>query len=359
MVRTPVAAALALFAASICAAGEEDQSVAPMTIGDKAPAIEISHWLKGNKIEAFEPGKVYVLEFWATWCGPCRASIPHITELQEQYKDYDVTFIGVSDEKLKTVVGFLCKTSKEKLWNDQMKYTVATDPDKSVYTSYMKAAGQGGIPTVFIIGKDQGVEWIGHPMQMDDVLEKVVKDTWNRDEFKVTFAAKRKAADARAARESKIREAYQAGDFEAVVRLLDEIIEISPDQSDIKFRKFAILLKELDKPQQAYAIGAELAEQNWDNAFMLNRLAWFIADEGGIKTRDLKLALKAAERANELTEGKDAAILDTVARVYYESGDFASAIKWQKKAVKHAEDSPFEEQIKETLEKYEAEAEDN
>ena len=92
---------------------------------------------------------------------------------------------------------------------------------------------------------------------------------------------------------------------------------------------------------------------------MLNQLAWFIADEAGIKTRDLKLASKAAKRANELTEGKDAAILDTVARVYYEVGALASAIKWQKKAVKHAQETRFEEEIKKTLEKYEAEAEDN
>ena len=68
--------------------------------------------------------------------------------------------------------------------------------------------------------------------------------------------------------------------------------------------------------------------------------------------------MKTAKRANELTKGEDAAILDTVARVYYEKGDLESALEWQRKAVKFADDSPVGEEVRETLEKYEDEAGD-
>ncbi len=112
------AAALALCAGSTAYAQDyaptedaQDADAKKLTIGDTAPPIDIAHWIKGDKIEEFESGKVYVMEFWATWCGPCRASMPHLSKLQEQYTDYDVTFIGVSDEDLQTVVSFLAPSS--------------------------------------------------------------------------------------------------------------------------------------------------------------------------------------------------------------------------------------------------------
>src|SRR5262249_2939498 len=66
-----------------------------LNIGDASPVFQTGDWVKGNKIEKLEPGKTYVVEFWATWCGPCRASIPHLTEMAHQFKDKDVQFIGV------------------------------------------------------------------------------------------------------------------------------------------------------------------------------------------------------------------------------------------------------------------------
>src|SRR4051794_18336148 len=52
-------------------------------------------------------GKIVVVEFWATWCAPCIASIPHLNELAERFKDKEVVFISLTDEPRTTVEPFL------------------------------------------------------------------------------------------------------------------------------------------------------------------------------------------------------------------------------------------------------------
>jgi thiol-disulfide isomerase/thioredoxin len=340
-----LATALAAAASATCWAG--DQEPARLRIGDTAPAIDVAHWLRGEPVTAFESGKIYVVEFWATWCGPCKASIPHVSELQERLADYGVTLIGISDEPLSKVVEFVATTDTkaQKLWYDQIRYTLATDPDRSVFDAYMKGAGMNGIPTAFIVGKDGRIEWIGHPTypkgDLDRTLDAIIADSWDREKYSMI-------SDLRA----ELRVAEREGAHDKVLTISDRLVEIDPAGAvRYKDTKFRTLLN-LDRAPEAYAIGRELVDAWWEEPQLLNSFAWFIADDEGVKTRDLALAMKAATRASELTNHKDAAILDTVARVYYEQGDLKAAIRWQEKAVDNAPKTKLGDQIRETLEKY-------
>lgn len=344
---------------TLTASAGDEQAGTTLTIGDPAPDIDIAHWIKGVEVDSktgftpltsFEEGRVYVLEFWATWCGPCRASMPHLSKLQEKYQDY-ATIIGVSDEPLATVVPFLFEKDKydDTVNNDRTRYTLCTDPDESVKQDYFRAAGQRGIPTAFIIGKDQKVEWIGHPMYMDEPLDAVIFDTWDRAAFKTTF--ERKAAF-RAALETANKEQ----DWPTTLDLLSEAIEADPDNVNLKIQMFSLLLTRFDRPSQTYALGHEIGKQSWDNANTLNGIAWMIAGSDTVKSPNLDFALKMANRANELTDSNDPAILDTVARVHYEKGDLEKAVKWQRRAADAAGDNTLGEDIRTTLEAYEKEA---
>ncbi len=354
---TIVAAALALCSVST-AYGQDSAPDRKLTIGDQAPPLDIAHWVKGDKIDEFESGKVYVVEFWSTGSGSSIAFMPRLSELQAQYTDYDVKFISVSHEDLQTVVRFLFEEYERdgKIHNDRTHFTLTTDPDRSVINDYFLAAGQSDIPCAFIIGKDSKIEWIGRPTSMNGPLEAVIKDTWERDEFKVIF--EKELADRALLREKRIalQAAITKKDWEGAITAIDELTAMSDTNLRLNSQKFQILTRELKDYDRANILAPEVFEQLWDNANALNNLAWFMVDEAGLENFDAALVLKAAKRANELTEQRNAAYLDTLARVYYENGDVRSALKWQRMAADQLNGNErYAEGVRRYLKKYQQE----
>ena len=195
---------------------------ATLDIGSKAPAIDVEHWIQdGNgrfkPFEEFEDGNVYVIEFWATWCGPCIMSMPHLAELQTEYRDKDVRIVSISDETVDEVKDLLGQENPElemTFADITAPYSLTTDPDRSVHTDYMEASGADGIPTAYLVGKDGRIEWIGHPMALDEPLAKVVEGTWDREKFKADRDAQVRQQQimqtmAKLARQGRIDEAME------------------------------------------------------------------------------------------------------------------------------------------------------
>jgi tetratricopeptide (TPR) repeat protein len=192
---------------------------------------------------------------------------------------------------------------------------------------------------------------------MDDVLAGVVRDEWDREAFKIEFEEKLAPTREVMKVQPKIDAAVKAGDWNAAIITANQLSGSHPASGRLKSKLFRTMLRESDDFERTYDFGRTLMRANWDDPNFLNSISWTTVDDKDVKKRDLEFALEAALRANELTEEKEAAILDTLARVYFEKGDLKQAIKWQREAVKQAGGSPMAEQLEEALKKYEEVAE--
>jgi thiol-disulfide isomerase/thioredoxin len=324
-----------------------------LTVGDRAPALDAAHWLRGAEINYLEPDRIYVLTFWSTWCKYCHASFATLSHLQAEHEDQGVVVAGISDEKLQTVFEFMVRPE----WNQQVTFSIATDPDLSVQREYMEAAAIGDIPTTFLVGRDGLIEWIGHPRKLEGPLQAVIEGRWDREAFKMQFEERMAPARARYARMREMKRAYDLKDWDGLLALFDEAIESDERPAPLKLQRFLLMIGDMKLGSEGYAYGRTLLREFWDDASSLNQIAWVVVDHETVEVRDLDFAMKAAERAASLTDHQDAAILDTLARVHFENGDVASALDWQRKAVEYLDpEDPLAPVIRAALTKYEEES---
>ncbi len=330
----------ACLAASVLCLASWQASAQTLSVGDDAPALEVSKWAKGEKVNRLEKDRTYVVEFWATWCGPCRTSIPHLTELQKKYKDKGIQFVGVSvwEQDQDKVDPFV------KSMGDKMDYSVALDdvPEGKkgnkgkMAQAWMTASESNGIPTAFIV-KAGKVAWIGHPMAMDKPLEKVASGDFDIAKAASDFREEKAKEKKLMAIFAKLRSLGRTATTKEQMAVLDEAIAENPAlEGTFGFQKYMLMFQAGDDGASAY--GTKLVEGPIkDEAQALNQLAWSNLDPDSrvdAAKRDVKLALKAATRADELTNGENGPILDTLALAYFRNGEPARALKAQEKAVK-------------------------
>jgi thiol-disulfide isomerase/thioredoxin len=157
-----------------------------VTVGDHAPALNFDE-IKGHPVHSFRKEKVTVVEFWATWCGPCIQNMPHLSELWTKYKD-KADFVGVSvmENDWSKVRPFV------ESMGEKLAYPAAVDKvDKAgkgfMQKNWLEAAQQNGIPVAFVVDKTAHIAWIGHPATLEPVLTKVIDGTWDTAAFKLKF----------------------------------------------------------------------------------------------------------------------------------------------------------------------------
>lgn len=319
-----------------------------LNIGDPAPAFRPAKWLKGAPVTSFEKGHVYVVEFWATWCKPCKAAMPHLSELARKYRG-QAEFIGVDSfepTELPKVADFV------KQQGTRMDYRVAADvAGAHTFPDWMTAAGEAGIPSTFVVGKDGRIAWIGHPNGLDEILPKALDGTLDVSAERARHEAERDPSNA-------VIIAVGAQDYAKAIALIDAEVAKNPEDGNFCRLELYRALSHGPIDEMRKRARADIERTHGDFG-IYNWLTLTLGFEGlspemyrfgvemveeAVKTSDAKLML--------LARGSDMAM---------KAGNPAKAVDLQKLAIEAAEAMPDMtpqrlEELKQDLARYQAAA---
>jgi thiol-disulfide isomerase/thioredoxin len=319
-----------------------------LMVGDPAPVIEVSRFIKGEPFRDFQEGRVYIIEFWATWCLPCLDSIPHLTELQKKYGEkIEILGISVWEPRENAVEPFV------KQWGEKMDYSVALDKVEGLSSAdearrqhesvekgrmskgYMVDSGWDlfGIPAAFIVNQEGRIAWIGEPGEMDRPLEEVISGKYDLAKAAAEYS-KRMAREAFARGErKKARELLEKEEPEAALQVVDSLLKLNPPDQDDYIFKFEILLLHMSSPDEATQfMTAALPDLDWVTTMNMTAI---LADLG----RDLspEAARTGIEACRDSLRkiGKDHTWpLMTMAELYYRLGETKNALAMADRALK-------------------------
>jgi thiol-disulfide isomerase/thioredoxin len=262
-------AALSIFSIQVSAQSGSTASAEPvkLNIGDAAPKLKFSKQLQGKPVTEIKEDKIYVVEFWATWCGPCIMAMPHLSKLAEKYSNTHV-FIGcnvmekVGDKPYESSTAKVTHFVQKQKELKRMTYNVIMDNNaQDMNKNWLEAAGVEGIPSSFVIQKGK-IAWIGHPDGLDEILSGIADGSYDVDKAKAEFdkqqaeglAFQKKVEDNRA----RIAKAEAEKDYTKALQAVDEAMA-SDEQFKFMYMpdKFRILLDNFGE-DKAIAYGNEV-----------------------------------------------------------------------------------------------------
>ena len=157
------------------AAGGEKKADTMSLEGKPAPAFE-AETLDGSKVSlASEKGNVVLMDFWATWCPPCRKSLPHIQELAN---DKDLAAKGFKVWAVETNWrGETTDKGKAFVKENNYTFTVPFDANNAAKDVFLARA----IPTTILVGRDGTIKkvWVGFDPEGAEEMKKIITNALN------------------------------------------------------------------------------------------------------------------------------------------------------------------------------------
>jgi thiol-disulfide isomerase/thioredoxin len=134
-------------------------------IGEKAPEIHITNWIKNQPRSKELSGKFVIIDFWATWCAPCLESVPHMNNLVNKNKSRpNLVFLSITDEKEDRV--------KELLNRVEFSSTVVSDVTRQTLENFKVKF----IPLCVVIDDKNNIQWVGNPAELHNEAISAIMD---------------------------------------------------------------------------------------------------------------------------------------------------------------------------------------
>ncbi|WP_320018594.1 TlpA disulfide reductase family protein [Labilibaculum manganireducens] len=332
-----------------------------LTIGDKIPEFNYSKWIKGNPIDNFDDGKVYVFEFWATWCGPCIASMPHLSQIAKKYEG-KLEVVGVNvKEKVgdKSYQSLLPKIEKfVKSQGDRMLFNVVADNNNfDIERKWLEAAKIEGIPVSFIV-KNNVIQWIGHPSEIESVIDEILENTYDLMSFKSKYDSRFKnSTDEDKKQEEysmKLKAAMDAKNYNLALQIMDDYTQKNPNGATaIIPDKFNLLLDYFSE-EKAIKFAKEIQEKI---GFFGSAFAFYISEKEGLKKETYLFGVDLVKDVRQAFS--KLYLLESM--LYLKAGDLKNSYESQLKAVGsiclELKDKKYEGFVtKETMDEYEMQA---
>ncbi|RVP44058.1 TlpA disulfide reductase family protein [Sinorhizobium medicae] len=302
-----------------------------------APVLEVQDWVRGEPLANFQPGKVYIVDFWATWCEPCLSVMPSLMQLQEKYKGSGVEVLSVAaHEEADTadeVKAYLDAWLTEKF--PRLNFRIGIDCTGEIHKLWMEPSFSFGIPSSFVVDRDSRIAFIGHPAELDDVLPKVLDGSWRTSDQAKAADRERIARGRERVFLSKISAAVKMEDWKTALSVIEEAIALMPDSIQLRAAHADTLLHKMRDMHAGLPVLRQLVrdaidrnDENWLLGAM-NQLSNPAYDYTGFPSVErFAMGKELSEHILALMELKDdvkAYSYQLVARYYHESGNKARA----------------------------------
>jgi thiol-disulfide isomerase/thioredoxin len=339
MKSAPVVSAV-LFLASLVPSNA--QEVGPK-VGDSAPDLRVSEWVKGDAISRFERGRVYVVEFWATWCGPCIFAMPHLSEVQRQYMDKGVTVIAVDvmDEDLDAARALIKKMGRTV--ENRVAIDANTTGEKVGVMAKAWLGENRAIPRCLIVDRDTKIAWIGHPMRVDGPLHAVVAGTYD--------AAKQGEIDRNFEElDRQLGLAKRDKQWQKVLAILDQMHAVDPFSTPLNYTTRIKAWIELGDYNAANMFVKEVVTESSDLR-VIGQLVGQLLSAPDKSKLDMDFVIEMARKASRNGESDDPVALSALARSFEAKEDNAAAINVWTRMLGLDDPSIDKESVKARLEK--------
>lgn len=340
MIKCGIAAAIMLIS---CTVNAQYFFTPTLKIGDPAPPITVETWVRGIPLKNFEKGKVYVVDFWATWCGGCIASFPHLSAIADKHKE-NVRFLSVDSYELDVLKKggnpvSAVKAFLETPQGKRLSVDVSVDRDSSMFSRWIKPLRRRGFPTTFVIDQQGKLAWIDVNLDnLDWVLQQVVAKKWDLNKAASIMEQKDAIEDKFFLTFQEKDQVTKKKKYQEILNACESLEKQYPDRKDAAAFYKVMALSELDKKRVPLQL-EEMASNPLSRYINLDDAAGLILRRTDLTKRDYAAIAKVQERLllNEHNGtgrgGKTVRVYEELAKTYSSLGMFKKAVENQQNAI--------------------------